>query len=441
MTLSKIGRTVSALVASAALGLGMTACGGGTIGYMWILGTANSSTAAAGAITGYKIDDYTGNLTAMDHSPYSSGGSNPQMLVVKTGGRFVFVVNSGTSETGSPNSTTNPYSITSAAINVFAVGGGGVLTAQQSFQSQGSHPLYLAFDQATNYLYVLDKYSPNYCAVAPCKRASDGLALNQVDLNGSITAFSVASDTGKLTLIANTSVRNPDGTPTTFFEVGPSPVMTKLGGGGCLYTITNNAVYPYVISSSNGQLVFAQNGPQAILGATNLTSINTSQGTSSQSFVYLTDGPSNSVLSLQTSGTPCSLSPVPASTTSNIVSGVVPVNSLTSTNGQFLYVLNQGIPGSTTQTQASSISAFTIQNGLLQPLSTDATTNPYAVGSGPTCMVEDPSSQYAYISNSVDSTVQGKLLDVNRGFLSDLKHGSTFPTVQNPTCLAVSGNL
>ena len=57
MTLSKIGRVVMALVATAALGLGMTACGGGTIGYMWVLGTYYNQ------ISGFLIDNYTGNLT------------------------------------------------------------------------------------------------------------------------------------------------------------------------------------------------------------------------------------------------------------------------------------------------------------------------------------------------------------------------------------------
>jgi hypothetical protein len=63
------------------------------------------------------------------------------------------------------------------------------------------------------------------------------------------------------------------------------------------------------------------------------------------------------------------------------------------------------------------------------------------VGSGPVCIVEDPSSKYLYTSNSADSTVTGKLLDQNRGFLSDLSRGSVFPTSMTPTCLAVSGNI
>ena len=57
MKLSRIGRVSMALVVSVAMGLGMTACGGGTIGFMWVLGTQYNQ------IAGFKIDDFTGNLT------------------------------------------------------------------------------------------------------------------------------------------------------------------------------------------------------------------------------------------------------------------------------------------------------------------------------------------------------------------------------------------
>ncbi len=154
MTFSKIGRMVTALVASAALGLGMTACGGGTIGYMWVVGTYYNQ------ISGFLIDDYTGNLTAIAHTPFASGGSNPNMIVVKPGGRFVYVVNSGTGATGTPG--TSSFNSPGAAISEFSVGSGGILTFQQNYLSQGVHPVWAAIDSSGNYLYVLDKYSPDY---------------------------------------------------------------------------------------------------------------------------------------------------------------------------------------------------------------------------------------------------------------------------------------
>jgi len=424
MTFSKIGRIVTALVASAALGLGMTACGGGTIGYMWILGTYYSQ------ITGYKIDDYTGNLTAIEHSPFSSGGSNPQMLVVKPGGRFLYVLNAGTGQVGTPGQP-GYVAAKGTGIAEFEIGGGGELTYQQTYFSQGTDPIYLSFDSTGNYLYVLDKYSPNYGNVA----TPGGTAL---DYNGDVTAFSVASDTGELTLVANPTILNSNGTPTYYFEVGQSPVM--LGRtASCLYTLSPQSVYPYVISSTTGALSVAATGPIVIGTAAsgmNLTSINTSNG---GSYTFLTDGGLNQIYSEQTSGT-CNLTPVSGSNSTNVAANTIPVNSLTSANGKFLYVINQVTTGGVTSTQESSISAFNIINGQLSGLA-DPKGNPYAVGSGPVCIVEDPSDQYIYTSNGIDSTVTGKIADQNTGYLADLSHGSVFPTSMKPSCLAVSGNI
>ncbi len=119
------------------------------------------------------------------------------------------------------------------------------------------------------------------------------------------------------------------------------------------------------------------------------------------------------------------------------------MNSITSSSGKFLYVLNSSVTGAGVPvTNAnSSISAFTINSsGQLQTLS-DTTNNPYAVGSGPLCVGQDPSNQYLFISNYVDSTVTGKLIDQNRGYLSNLSRGSVFPVTMHPTCLVISGNL
>ena len=127
MKLSLFGRLAMAVFASLALGLGMTACEGGTIGYMWVLGQQYNQ------IAGFKIDDYSGNLTNVQGSPFSSNGTLPVSLVIKPGGRFVYVINQGTCPTAGCGTATN----TGQTIAVFSVGGDGVLTFQQSYQSQG----------------------------------------------------------------------------------------------------------------------------------------------------------------------------------------------------------------------------------------------------------------------------------------------------------------
>ena len=110
MTLSRIGRLSLALLVSIAMGLGMTSCGGGTIGFMWVLGTQSSQIGA------FKIDNYTGNLTGVVGSPFKSGGTNPIMLTLKSGGRYLYVLNAGDS-TG-----------TTGSFSLFSVGGDGTLS-------------------------------------------------------------------------------------------------------------------------------------------------------------------------------------------------------------------------------------------------------------------------------------------------------------------------
>lgn len=423
MTLSKIGRIVLALVASASLGLGMTACGGGTIGYMWVVGSYYNQ------ITGFKIDNYTGNLTAIPHSPFTSGGSNPVTILVKPGGgRFVYVINTGSAAVAPGVVTaTNPQGLATQVapgnIAEYSVGGDGVLTYQQTFFSQGIRPTWATFDSTGNYLYVQDQYAPD------------------TSLNGSITAFSVASDTGRLSLLTN-AVNKIGSVNTSYFSVGVSPVMTKVGSGNCLFTLLPNAVFAYVIGA-NGQLTLAQTGAQIIgSGAGSLSSINTGTGTSGSAYTYITEKSTNMIYSESagsSTSSACSLQTINQSQQTNLAGTANPVNSLTSQSGKFLYVVNQTSTTST-GTAAASISTFTIDGtGRLQVLADSS--NPYSTGSGPICIVQDPSNQYLYTSNSGDNTVTGKIIDQNRGVLGLLSRGSVFPTTQTPTCLAVSGSL
>ncbi len=430
MTFSKIGRILTALVATAALGLGMTACGGGTIGYLYITGSYYNQVSA------FKIDDYTGNLTAVDHSPFASGGNNPVTVLVKPGGRYLYVINGGTAPAaGALPGSAGFKPAGDAGISVYSIGGDGTVTFQETYQSKGYQPIWATFDGTGNYLYILDKYSEYYNITNPATLA--------VQQDSSITAFSVAGDTGRLTFIPNAAVLSQaTHVGIDVFEVqqtAQNPLMTKVGSGNCLFTMANNNIFPYVIGAG-GQLTVATTGSYLVSGATNLTSINTSGTTSAAAFIYLTDAGTNQIFTVTAGGSPCSLAPVAGSYQANVSGANNPVNSLTSSNGKFLYVINQSNTGSPTNTTQSSISAYTIDGtGKLSVLA-DSTNNPYAVGSGPVCIVQDPSAQYIYTANANDNTITGKLFNQQYGTLSDLSRGSVFLTTMKPTCLAVDGN-
>ena len=436
MKLSLVGRWSMALFASLALGLGMTACGGGTIGYMWVLGQEYNQ------IAGFKVDQYSGNLTEVPGSPFSSNGSVPVSLVIKSGGRFVYVINQGVCPTAGCGTATN----TGQSIALYSVGGDGTLVFQESYVSQGYVSEWAQMDSSGTYLYVLDKYSPG---VNTTPGPESGLYnAPNTDGNGSITAFAADPNTGRLTLITNSQTQ-VNGVNTPFWEVGASPIMSK-AQGGCLYTVNDGytssaatgvqTVTPYSVGTG-GQLVFTTTGNiqinQTTAGVkTNITSIN-----GSGSYMFLTDSANNVLYGYSTTGS-CNLTALNGGTTnlgSVFPNTADPVYSLIDSTGKYLYVANNTPSNTQPTTPNSTLDALTINptNQELQPI----IGSPYKVGSGPVCMVEDPSNQYVYTSNYNDGTVTGYQLNNTSGELSDLTKGSTFTAVGKASCLAISGSV
>ena len=64
---------------------------------------------------------------------------------------------------------------------------------------------------------------------------------------------------------------------------------------------------------------------------------------------------------------------------------------------------------------------------------------PFGSGSGPQCIVEDPSNQFIYEANQYDSTVTGRSLDPNSGALNPLRVTSSYPLQGPPTWCLVDG--
>jgi 6-phosphogluconolactonase (cycloisomerase 2 family) len=424
MKLSRIGRISMALVVSVAMGLGMTACGGGTVGFMWVLGTQYNQ------IAGFKIDNYTGNLTRIPHQPFTSAGANPVSLAIKPGGRYMYVVNKGVTE-GTGTDTGNLPCGTGGGIAELSIGGDGVLTFQQCFSSQGVTPVWAAMDSTGSFLYVLDKYAPG----------TDCTADHPTNCHGDITVFSIDDNTGRLTLVPNQQIKNADGTQLTYFPVGNLPSMMYVAGTGCLFTLDqgDQTIFPYSIGGS-GQLTLPTNTVISTGPNRHLTSIN---GRGSN--VYLTDATATSDSSggyilPYTVGSGCALNAVTGGQVANLPNTSNPTYSMVDFKSAYLYVLNQ----STTNSNApaySSISAFTIDQttGHLTPIPDQ--NNPYPSGAGPMCMVEDPSHQYVYTSNFLDGTVTGYNLYNPDGRLQSLRRGSKFEATGQSTCLQASGNV
>ena len=411
MKWSLFGRAAMALMSAVALGLSMTACGGGTIAYLWAVGSqVNGDGTQVNDVVGYLVDDYTGNLTAVPNQPFATNGNTPVDLVVRPGGRFVYVINQGTGVSSTSNGTGD-------GIATFAVGGEGSLTFEQTTETQGFGHLWASFDSTGNYLFVLDQYSAS----------GDG--------NGSITTFSSDPTTGRLQLVQQTSGTVSGQTSPNYLEVGKTP-LRMFSTGSCLFTVNSSTQTISTYSISSGQLGTVTTGAFTP-NTTHITSIN-----GSAQYVFLTDGlggnvPGN-ILSFSV-GSGCALTAFDGGLKANDPSVVNPVNTLLSTSGKYVYVLNSSSTNTAPTTRGSAITAYTINTGQL----VEVPNSPFSVGAGPVCAVEDPTSKYIYTADNTDGTITGYIYSDTSGEISNLQRGSKFQTAlqQGLTCVVLSGSV
>ncbi len=105
--------------------------------------------------------------------------------------------------------------------------------------------------------------------------------------------------------------------------------------------------------------------------------------------------------------------------------------------GKFLYVANQGnnVIGPNPE---SGIAGYFVTTAPAYQFSFVAD-EPFGSGSGPQCIVEDPSNQFIYEANEYDSTVTGRVIDPNTGDLTDMRVLSTNKLEGPPTWCLVDG--
>jgi len=458
MKFRKFGQVVLASVVSLGLTLGVTSCSNSyTVGYFYVTGSQYNQ------VAGFKINNQTGVLTAINKSPYSSGGTNPVRAIITSSGRFLYILNQGNFTYNADGTTTG----TASNISLFEIGGSGVLTFQESYTSIGNNSLSILVDSGGAHLYVIDEYQtlneggtngnvtiPSTAAATantPCENSADGRFYPA----GDISAFNIDANTGRLSVVQNAQVPNPNGPgQLLFFPLGCFPTEFKLTGGyiftiqqgstaNAFHTVDLQTVFSYAQSSTNGQLTLTQNAPLQT-NAGHLTTINTDPGSR---YIYLLDaGPvacsdSNGTVSTTqilpfTLGSGGVLQSLVGGNVCNDPTGVDPSLVIADSKSKFLYVANTGL--NTTETQpGSEISAYTIDSttGRLAFIAGQ----PFSTGAGPRCMLEDPSNQFIYTANFNDSTVVGKIIDVNAGVLNPLRKSTSFATIGNPTWCVASG--
>ena len=152
MKFRKLGKALLMTAISGGAVFGISSCVQSySVGYLYVTGTQTASTTGAGVISGFKIDHNTGNLVPINGLPVSSGGANPGRSVLLTGGRFLYVLNQGSTADGGPCSVTDVCS--NANITQFSIGGNGVLAPQGTYYTQGNNPFRLVADASGTHLF------------------------------------------------------------------------------------------------------------------------------------------------------------------------------------------------------------------------------------------------------------------------------------------------
>jgi DNA-binding beta-propeller fold protein YncE len=101
-----------------------------------------------------------------------------------------------------------------------------------------------------------------------------------------------------------------------------------------------------------------------------------------------------------------------------------PTYIMVESKGKFIYVSNQGnnVTGPNPQSGIAGYFLTTSPSFQLSFLSPST----YGTGSGPQCLVEDPSNQFIYTANFGDSTISGRSVDPNDGVLNQLRVVSSY---------------
>lgn len=421
MKFRKFGKALLMTAISAGVVFGVTSCVQSySVGYLYVTGTQTSGTTGQGVISGFKIDHNTGALTPIAGLPISSGGANPVRAILLTGGRFVYVLNQGTTTDGAPCSATDVCS--NANITQYSIGGNGVLAAQGTYYTQGHNPFRLLQSSSGTQLFALDHDAPDPSSCA--------LVFPGATSCGDITVFNVDAITGRLSVVLNSQVTAASGSPLPYFPVPANPIditassnyfITLSGPSG---TIPSDSVFPYSLNPQTGQLSISQNSPQP-LGMTLATAIVVAGGD-----VYVLDdglntNGSNGQLFAYTTGNGGALQALANSYTADLPTFSYPNYVLAVGGNKWLYVLNRGDNANSNNPQ-SGIAAFNILNPYqLQPIAGQTgTASTPGTGPGPLCILEDPSNQYIYTGNYNGSSVTGLSIDENSGNLTPLSQST-----------------
>lgn len=396
MKWSQYGRIALALVASLALGLGITACNPSfTLGFVYALNTKTSP----GTISAYTIDSVSGAITPTAIPQFITNQQYPVAAVVSSNSKWLYVI-------GEIDNTVGEYTI----------GTDGKLYQAHTYNTPGTYPIAITIDPSSRYLFVLDSYAPGFNGVAPPN--INPIQTNTIPTQGCVVVYPINSTNGSLGAPVSQGGQKcmPIGTPI----LGSQPIgITATAFVNYLYVADQGTTFV------NGFTVNYNNGVLTPLAATVQAGVKPSAIISDPTgrFVYVTDQYQNQLYgyNILKGGTLQSQLNGPFAT------DLFPNAMTVDPRGKFLYVTNYN---------ANDVRAYAIQAATGNPIAVGS----YTTGTGPTCVaIESAYGRYVYVSNYLDNTVSGFKLNPATGALVNVLN-SVFPSGGNPACVTTAAN-
>jgi 6-phosphogluconolactonase len=420
MKFSQLGQLALASAVSAALVLGITACGqSNTIDFVYVA----SANANPGQVFGFAADGESGALTQILGSPFPAG-RNPIALVTTPNDQVVFALNHDDN-----------------TVIEYIVGSDGKLFAQNTYNiSSGTNPNGMAVSPDGKTLYIVEAYglAANSTPYSPTTPGIGALVQFPINADGSLgteVAYATCNNPVAVTVLGSATnaaggavyvVNDPAGQLTTLIDTVATQNRGATGSATVTYpavgacsggTAAVGQITSYVINANN-VLTPGANSPIAAGVAPNAITTDPTNR-----FVYVTDFKQNLVLSYGVQGSGGAIIPLSTSTTAT---GNLPSAVVVDPRGKFIYVSNY-LDG--------TVSGYALNGTTGIPSALAGASSTSATDPGPAAItIEDSIGRYIYTANFVGNSVSGLYFDPNAGTTAIVQN-SPFPGVAKATAV------
>jgi 6-phosphogluconolactonase (cycloisomerase 2 family) len=426
MKFSQLGQLALASAVSAALVLGITACGqSNTIDFVYVA-SANDQ----GRVYAYAADGESGALSQVSGSPFAAG-RNPIALVTSPGGTRLYALNHDDN-----------------SVIEYATSSNGKLSLVKTYTiPSGTDPNGMAMSPDGSTLYIVEAYglSPNG---SPYSATTPGIgALVQYPIQGkegsssygalgTPASYPTCNNPVAVAVLGSPSnpagaavyvVNDPSGQLTTLIDSVAAQNREATGNSTVIYPAVGacnggagarGQISSYVIGSGKA-LTPGQGSPFAAGVTPNAIATDPTNR-----FVYVTDFGQNLMLSYGVQGNQGLIEPLVTSTTPT---GQLPSAITVDPRGRYIYVSNYG---------SGSVSGFALNDTTGIPSGLAGVSSSTGTDPGPAAViVEDSIGRYVYTANFIGNSVSSLYLDPNAG-TTRVGQNSPFPGVTKATAIA-----